>query len=107
MSDMLEDQGFSVRSFSSPAEVLRDPNLEDAAVIVVDFMMPEMNGAEPAPAIRKRIPDQRIVFVSGYPGVAALDSLAGPNSKVLRKPFSTADLAEVLAQLDISKQQIR
>ncbi len=65
-------------------------------------MMPEMNGADLAAALRKRIPEQRIVFVSGYSDSAALDSLSGPNSRVLRKPFSSEDLAAVLAELSVT-----
>lgn len=88
-----------MRSFGRPADALAHRDDVDAAVIILDFMMPEMNGADLAAAIRVRIPDQRIVFVSGYSDSAALDSLVGPNSRVLRKPFSTSDLAAVLSEL--------
>lgn len=99
MSDMLEDQGYTVRSFARPADVLSNLAVEEAAVIIVDFMMPEMNGADLAAEIRRRVPGQRIVFVSGYSDTATLDTLSGPNSRVLRKPFTSADLAEALAAL--------
>ena len=74
MADMLEYQGYTVRSFASPSDALADPDLEKASVVILDFMMPEMNGADLAAALRKRIPEQRIVFVSGYSDSAALDS---------------------------------
>ncbi|MEO8618403.1 MAG: response regulator [Sphingomicrobium sp.] len=102
MADMLEYQGYTVRSFASPSDALADPDLEKASVVILDFMMPEMNGADLAAALRKRIPEQRIVFVSGYSDSAALDSLSGPNSRVLRKPFSSEDLAAVLAELSVT-----
>lgn len=38
----------------------------DPAVIVLDQMMPFMNGLETAGRILERRPDQRIVLVSGY-----------------------------------------
>lgn len=38
----------------------------DPAVIVLDQMMPFMNGLETAARILERRPDQRIVLVSGY-----------------------------------------
>ena len=102
MAEMLEDQGYAVRCFAGPSEVLAAADVYKADVVILDFMMPEMNGADLAEALRERMPDQRFVFVSGYSDSAALDSLAGPTSRVLRKPFSSTDLADVLAELRVS-----
>ncbi|HEV7372537.1 PAS domain-containing protein [Arenibaculum sp.] len=72
--------------------------LEETApdLMVVDFAMPGMNGAEMAKAARRRRPDLPIVFASGYADTAALESVAGPRAPVLRKPFRIEDLQAAL-----------
>jgi len=67
-------------------------------VIIVDFAMPEMNGAEVARAIRERHPDLPIIFASGYADTAAIENVAGPNAPVLHKPFRLDDLQAALSK---------
>ena len=55
-------------------------------------MMPEMTGTELAAEVKRRRPDMRILFVTGYVGEAGdADDLAG--HEVLRKPFTVDALA--------------
>jgi CheY-like chemotaxis protein len=66
-------------------------------LMIVDFAMPGMNGAEVAKAARERRPDLPIVFASGYADTAAIRGMAGPEATVLRKPFRFDDLQAALA----------
>jgi CheY-like chemotaxis protein len=66
-------------------------------LMMVDFAMPGMNGAEVARTARERRPDLPIVFASGYADTAAIEAVAGTHTAVLRKPFRVADLQAVLA----------
>ena len=66
---------------------------------MLDYMMPEMNGADLAREIRRRVPRQKIVIVSGYSEADALDTLTDRDTLVLRKPFSAADLIAALSGL--------
>jgi CheY-like chemotaxis protein len=63
-------------------------------VLLVDFAMPGMNGAEVAREVRARRPDLPILFVTGYADTEALAS-AGDDG-ILRKPFVEKDLAAKL-----------
>jgi CheY-like chemotaxis protein len=63
---------------------------------VFDFAMPGMNGAELARAARQLRPHMKIVFASGYAETEALETLVGPDTPVLRKPFTIGDLATLL-----------
>ena len=47
-------------------------------VMVVDFAMPGLNGAEVAKAAWARLPKLPIVFASGYADTAAIEEVAGP-----------------------------
>ncbi|HYD99665.1 MAG TPA: PAS domain S-box protein [Alphaproteobacteria bacterium] len=66
-------------------------------LLMVDFAMPGMNGAEVARAARARHPGLPIVFASGYADTAAIEAAAGPDAPVLRKPFRIDELQAVLA----------
>jgi len=66
-------------------------------VVVVDFAMPGMNGAEFAIAARRLKPDLPIIFASGYAETAAIEKAAGAHAIVLRKPFRIEELEIVVA----------
>lgn len=63
-------------------------------LMLVDFAMPGMNGAEVAREARARRPQLPILFVTGYADTAALPSSS--EDGVLRKPFREEDLAAKL-----------
>ncbi|MEO5641000.1 MAG: PAS domain-containing protein [Sphingomicrobium sp.] len=55
-------------------------------VVVLDYVMPGMSGAEVAAAILASRPDQPILFVSGYSETDDIKR-AAPNASLLAKPF--------------------
>ena len=61
-------------------------------LLVVDFAMPGMNGAEFVRLARQRQPDLRVLFVSGYSDSKALAEAVG-QAPLLRKPFKATELA--------------
>jgi PAS domain S-box-containing protein len=67
-------------------------------LLLLDFAMPGMNGAEVARLVRQRRPELPIVFASGYADTAAIEGAAGPEARVLRKPFRMEELQAVLAE---------
>ena len=67
-----------------------------AQLLVLDFAMPDMDGAELARQIRQKRPTIPILFVTGFADAAALATEARPGD-ILRKPFRTDEL---LARVD-------
>jgi PAS domain S-box-containing protein len=65
-------------------------------LILVDFAMPTMNGAQMAEVVRARWPDLPIIFASGYSDTAAIEAAVGSSAVLLRKPFTVTDLEQVL-----------
>ncbi|MEO6246953.1 MAG: PAS domain S-box protein, partial [Sphingomicrobium sp.] len=55
-------------------------------VVVLDYVMPGMSGADVAAAILARRPDQPILFVSGYSETDDIKR-AAPHASLLAKPF--------------------
>ncbi|HEX4762486.1 MAG TPA: response regulator, partial [Sphingomicrobium sp.] len=55
-------------------------------LVIIDFIMPGLSGAEVANRLLARRPDQPILFVSGYSETEAVRRVA-PNAPLLAKPF--------------------
>ncbi|HEU4695538.1 MAG TPA: PAS domain-containing protein [Sphingomicrobium sp.] len=87
----LEEQGYRVRQASDGREGLAALARKPADLIVIDFIMPGMSGAEVASRIRADAPDQPILFVSGYSETDAVKR-AAPEAPLLAKPFRAESL---------------
>ena len=66
-------------------------------LVVVDFAMPGMNGAEFAKRLRDQHPRIPIVFVTGYADTGMIESVIGEQALILRKPFRSSELRTILA----------
>jgi len=98
---MLRDLGHDVVAASSGAlalEVVRATNALD--LVMTDYLMPGMNGAELADQIRRIRPDLPILIVTGYAETLAHDKRAFP---FLPKPYTRSDLASWIAKFVSAK----
>ncbi len=86
ISATLEERGYRVREASSGREGLAKIERETPDLVVLDFIMPGMSGAEVANQIRDKRPHQPILFVSGYSETDAVKRIA-PDAPLLAKPF--------------------
>ena len=66
-------------------------------LVILDFLMPGMSGAEVASHILAARPGQRILFVSGYSETDAIRKVA-PDADILAKPFRAAVLDEAVRE---------
>jgi PAS domain S-box-containing protein len=82
----LEEHGYRVRQAADGREGLAELAREVPDLVIVDFIMPGMSGAEVANRIRAKLPDQSILFVSGYSETDAVKRTA-PDAPLLAKPF--------------------
>jgi len=84
--EALKESGYKVREAtdgrSGIAEIGRDP----VDLVIIDFVMPEMSGADVAREIRVKYPGQPVLFVSGYSETDAVKRTA-PDAPLLAKPF--------------------
>lgn len=97
---ILAGEGYQVTIAADGRQALA--RLEEAApdLLVTDFMMPGMNGAELVRAVRERpgYENLPVLLISGAPE-AALRAYKVRYQAFLRKPFSFEDLLGALAQL--------
>jgi CheY-like chemotaxis protein len=91
-------------SLGHRVEILADGEAALAALVenppdlmLIDFAMPGMNGAELASAVRERHASMPIVFVTGFAESDQLESALGPDVPVLRKPFGIEQLSATVA----------
>lgn len=89
--DTLESVGHRVSSVGDGPAALQLIEQQQFDLLMLDYAMPGMSGAEVAASVRRIRPDQPILFVSGHADTAAIEAAAG-NAGFLRKPFRTADI---------------
>jgi CheY-like chemotaxis protein len=82
----LEEQGYRVRDASDGEQGLKEIAREKPDLVILDFIMPGLSGAEVANRIFAKQPDQPILFVSGYSETEAIKRIA-PDTPLLAKPF--------------------
>ena len=84
--EALEEQGYTVREAADGHEGIAEVERETPDLIVLDFIMPGLSGADVARHLRDRNPDLPILFVSGYSETDAVKRTA-PDAPLLAKPF--------------------
>jgi signal transduction histidine kinase len=93
--ECLEMLGYAVTEASQGFEGLERLDEETPQLLIVDFAMPGMNGAEMAMAARERSPDLPIILATGYADMEAVNKVVDPDH-VLRKPFQIEDLERAI-----------
>ncbi|MFC3078342.1 response regulator [Phenylobacterium terrae] len=93
---MLQQLGFKVLEAGSGAaalEIIESRTRLD--LMLVDFAMPGMNGAEVARAVAARRPGLPVLFVTGYADLSSLSEV--DEARILPKPFDAEELARRLS----------
>jgi signal transduction histidine kinase/CheY-like chemotaxis protein len=70
---------------------------EPVDLLIVDYAMPGLSGAEVARAALAARPGLPIIFASGYADSAALEAALGQPAQLLRKPFDSQTLESRVA----------
>ena len=97
LEDVLAECGHRVEAVEGGEAALDAVDGEAPDLLLVDFAMPGMNGAELARAVRSRHPNVPIVFVTGYAESEQLEAALGGEAPVLRKPFGVDELTATVA----------
>jgi CheY-like chemotaxis protein len=94
---MLADAGYSVIEAATPEEAIRmfrgGIRID---LLITDFAMPEMNGAELAAALRKDNPALPVLMITGF---ASLSDTEGGGLPRLAKPFRQTELISHVAEV--------
>jgi CheY-like chemotaxis protein len=96
--DSLQSLGFAVAEASGGRAALAMLGGVEPDLMVVDYAMPEMNGAELIRAIQALRPGLPILLATGYADMDAVHGVISTD-RVLRKPFKIADLATAISHI--------
>jgi two-component system, cell cycle sensor histidine kinase and response regulator CckA len=97
----LASRGYTVIQAATGTEALAriDGNIESIDLVVSDVVMPEMDGPTLLKELRRRRPELKVIFVSGYAEEAFKKNLPeGENFVFLPKPFSLKELVAAVKE---------
>ena len=97
MTESVRTLGYEVRDAANGAAALALLDERPFDLLLADFAMPGMNGAEVARAAQSRRPGLPVLIVSGYADSAAVEAALG-TARQLRKPFDMAELGAAVAE---------
>ncbi len=93
-SRLLEKLGYIVTTASDGPEALELLDSQGPFdLVLTDVVMPGMTGIEMAERLRERLPEQKILFTSGYTTREYGRAPGQPPRPFMPKPFSMADLS--------------
>jgi DNA-binding response OmpR family regulator len=95
MVEALEEQGYVVREAADGREGIGEVERETPDLVILDFIMPGLSGAEVARHLRDLSPTVPILFVSGYSETEAVKGTA-PDAPLLAKPFRAEALQKAV-----------
>lgn len=95
----LAELGYRVREAASGHEALDEIEEERPDLVILDYVMPGMDGAATARAIAEIAPDLPVIFSTGHGALRALRDAAGDEASILQKPFTLGELDALLARM--------
>jgi PAS domain S-box-containing protein len=96
LADALDALGYAVMLAEDGPSCLDTLSRSLPDLMIVDYAMPEMTGAEVAHKARARHPGLPILFASGYAETSALEDALDGGTQVLRKPFRMNELQDAI-----------
>ena len=95
MVECLASLGYEVTQAESGRAGLARLALDAPDLLIVDFAMPDMNGAEVAAIARASRPDLPIVLATGYADTALVEATFARDA-IVRKPFRIQDISRAV-----------
>jgi len=104
----LVELGYLTRGAASGAEAVAALSGDEPPdLVILDYVMPDMDGAETAREIAAIDPDLPVVFSTGHAALRALRAAAGDDIQVLSKPFTLDELDDLLRERLAERRRVR
>jgi two-component system, cell cycle sensor histidine kinase and response regulator CckA len=97
-TEMLKRRNYGYESVASGREALGLLKETQFDLVLLDVGMPVMSGVETYELIRQDLPDQKVLFMTGYAEEDITD-LDNPNTYILSKPFSLQTFDDALSSI--------
>lgn len=100
VTTILEKDGFAVDALQNPLKVEEAVRQNDYHLVILDLMMPKMDGIEVLKVIRKIDDDLAVVMFTGFPNLdSAVASMKLEAVDYIKKPFQVEELREVVSRV--------
>ena len=103
----LVELGYPVSEAESGEAAVAMVGEERPSLVILDYVMPGMDGAETARAILELAPDLPIIFSTGHAALRTLRNAAGDGAPILEKPFTLAELDQLIKETLAEARRVR
>src|SRR5687767_5783799 len=100
MQTLLEKDGFTVKTMSDPTLVEDEVRQGEYHVMILDVMMPKLDGIEVLKRVRAVDSDVAVIMFTAHPNLdTAVASMKLDAVDYIKKPFNVDEFREVLARV--------
>ena len=99
--------GYVVREAPDGPTALEIVREEALSLVILDYIMPGMDGAEVAREIGTVDPELPIVFSTGHAALRTLRAAAGEDVQILEKPFTLDELDALVRERLAERRRAR
>jgi len=100
MQTLLEKDGFTVRALSDPTLVEDEVRQGSYHVVILDLMMPKLDGIEVLKRIRAHDDDVAVVVFTAHPNLdTAVQAMKLDAVDYIKKPFNVDEFRDVLSRV--------
>lgn len=95
LADRMKLRGMNVSATTSPSEAIKMIEKESFDAIVLDLMMPDMDGLQALAAIKEKNPDLQVILLTGHATVEkSVEAMKLGAMDFMEKPIDLAKLSE-------------
>ncbi|QTA92299.1 response regulator [Desulfonema magnum] len=104
LAERMKNRGIDVSSTTSPLEAIKKVEEESYDAIVLDLMMPEMDGLETLAALKEKRPELQIILLTGHATVEkGIEAMKLGAMDFLEKPIDLKVLSEKIKKAQAKK----
>ena len=107
LSERMTNRGIEVSTATSATEAIRIAENESFDAIIVDLMMPEMDGLEALKLIKEKKPESQVILLTGHATVdKGIEAMKLGAMDFLEKPADLSQLTEKIKKAHAKKMII-
>ncbi len=107
LAERMTSRGIEVSTATSAAEAIRIAENESFDAIIVDLMMPEMDGLEALKLIKEKKPESQVILLTGHATVdKGIEAMKLGAVDFLEKPADLSQLTEKIKKAHAKKMII-